>query len=418
MKEDTDAPSGDRRLRRQRDVLLEALCRCRDAVAARGPADAALARFTTEHRELGSRDRRFLSDTIFAVFRWQGWLREFEAGNPATLAALACQLDGQEVHPALAADLPADAESVIARLRAQPVALLAPAWLGPFLAAELREETGADAFLLSLQQRPPTWLRARRGQAKRVAAHITGMGFTASIHPHVRDAIAVPPRIPWNEIKRALGHDVEIHDLASQVVALAAGPRPGESWWDACAGSGGKTLHLADLLSGRGSILATDVRESIMRELNRRTSEIDSVKVRIGRLNAENESPNDEQFQGALVDAPCSGTGTWSRNPDARWRCTAEFVDECSKRQGRILHNASRHVAPGGLLTYAVCSVTQAETHAIADAFLLSHPTFEPAPFPNPLQPESTPSRLLVRPADGPGDGMFIARFRRANKTV
>jgi 16S rRNA (cytosine967-C5)-methyltransferase len=199
----------------------------------------------------------------------------------------------------------------------------------------------------------------------------------------------------------------EIQDLASQLVGLAAAPQPGETWWDACAGEGGKTLHLADLMQNKGLIWASD----------RSARRLDSLKRRAGRAGLFNyrtvlwedpaRLPTKTKFDGILLDAPCSGLGTWQRNPQARWTATPEDVSELAGIQHRLLEAVAGSLKPGGRLVYSVCTLTRAETTAVADTFTATHADLEPFPVLG-LTPQVT-----LRPDQLNANGMFIAAWRR-----
>ena len=405
---------GSRIARRQGDVLLEAFALAVEAVEARRPLDQSLSRFFAGRRELGKRDRRLVGDALYAYFRWRGWLDGLDA---PTALALAWRLDRLEPHPALTAFEPVDADARTSALRQRPVEQLAPAWL----ADELMTPRGADSqshvrrFIESIQTRPPTWLRLRRGNAEAVARWFADKKLFAHVDLRMPSAIAVPPRFHAESLRSELGSEVDIQDIASQAVAEIAAPRPGERWWDACAGSGGKSLHLADLMQQRGSVLATDVRKAALDELKQRakSASVTMIATRLIRESGEKELPG-SPFDGVLVDAPCSGIGTWSRNADARWRCDASWIKDCAVRQLAILNSSASHVSPGGRLIYATCSVTRRETTDVIDAFLQSRPDFARAPAKSCLSTEPAPAGcIFLWPWDGPGDGMFIAALKR-----
>jgi len=121
-----------------------------------------------------------------------------------------------------------------------------------------------------------------------------------------------------------------------------------------------------------------------------------------------------EAFDSVLVDAPCSGWGTWSRNPDARWRSDPRDPAQKRNLQVRMLHNAAQCVKSGGVLVYAVCTFTREETSGVLERFLAEHPEFKPEPFTHPLTGDPAAGTVQIWPWEGPGDGMFIARLRKA----
>ncbi len=213
-----------------------------------------------------------------------------------------------------------------------------------------------------------------------------------------------------------LGHagKYEVQDIASQAVALIAAPETGADWWDACAGAGGKALQLADLIGRSGKVFATDVREEALKECKKRSRADGISNVRIQLHNLAEDAPFTKEFDGVLVDAPCSGWGTWSRSPDARWRSDPRDPAQKRNLQLRMLKNATACVKSGGLLVFAVCTFTKEETVEVTKRFLADHSTFSLEPFEHPLTGEATDGALQIWPWDGPGDGMYIARFRKA----
>jgi 16S rRNA (cytosine967-C5)-methyltransferase len=391
-----------------------------DAVNHGEPADAALNRYFRANKKCGSRDRRFLGDVVFSYFRWKGWLEQVP---PEKACALAWVLDAPAPHPAGAAlllsaglssdeQLPSgllplrDKAALVARwlnLPAPPgLEDLVPRWVPDVLATEVRP------FIEALQQRPPTWLRARQGDEEQVLLALQHEGMRAVRHPVLKSALSLPGSSPLNRLAAGPRSRVEIQDLASQGVGLICAPQPGQSWWDMCAGAGGKTLHLADLMDNRGRILATDVRTAALQRLRRRAGSAGHSLIRTAAAGA----PVEGFFDGVLVDAPCSGLGTWSRNPDARWRTSSADIDLRAGQQADLLAQAASRVKPGGRLVYAVCTLTRRENLDLAEAFLRTHPGFALDPIPHPLTGRPSDGLLWIQPSDGPCDGMFVARFR------
>ena len=366
-----------------------------DAVAAGRPADVTLANHFRAHRELGSRDRRFLSDLVFSFFRWRGWTRNLDMNSAL---ALSHRLDAIEIHPAIAI-LAARSDlqplgSLSLEEKAAAVAGVAPEDLVPAWVREVLHEPDNHLrkCIEAFQKRPPTWLRIARRHVEDVLRELQSKAIPYDRHPAMSETVSVTgsPVIS--------SPHVEIQDLASQITGLICDPKPGESWGDVCAGSGGKSLHLADLMKNQGSILATDIRESALTELRRRAK-----RAGVTIITAHGTGrPAREDFDGVLVDAPCSGIGTWSRNPDARWRSTKNDVTARAETQAGILHASAAAVRAGGRLVYSVCTLTNAETVDMIDSFLNRRTDFA-------LDGESR----WVWPWEGPCDGMFIAKMRR-----
>jgi 16S rRNA (cytosine967-C5)-methyltransferase len=216
---------------------------------------------------------------------------------------------------------------------------------------------------------------------------------------------------------------VEVQDEGSQIASLLADARPGMRVVDFCAGAGGKTLALAAGMKNRGHIVACDVSE---RRLERSAQRL----RRAGVSNAERRvlsSARDKwvkrhaaSFDRVFVDAPCTGTGTWRRNPDAKWRLTPNDVDELVALQSEILDSACRLVKPGGRLVYVTCSLLREEDEAQVERFLAAHRDFTLLPVPrvwkaavgraSPVEDEM----LRLTPARHGTDGFFAAILERA----
>ncbi len=376
-------PPTSKALLRQAACVAEALRRLQSAVAQGHPADAEIARHFREHRELGSRDRRLISETCFAFFRWRGWLPD---GDPATQCALARALDELSPHPAFQIS-----DSDVANAKSKPERQLVPDWLPAELPPELE-----PLLIRSFQIRPPVWLRARRGEEQNVLNALAKSGVAATAHARFPQAIRFTGSANLDLIRKECGPVFEVQDFASQRVGHFCGAMPGERWLDLCAGSGGKSLHLADLTEGRGEIVGTDPRESALREFERRRKAANAGNIRIV---PPGSSFDEASFDGVLVDAPCSGTGTWGRNPDARWRTTAGDVAEMAKLQLELLNRAIHYVKPGGALVFAVCAVTRSETVRILEQFAAQEPQL------------GCPAVFKSRPWDEACDGMFAARW-------
>jgi 16S rRNA (cytosine967-C5)-methyltransferase len=176
---------------------------------------------------------------------------------------------------------------------------------------------------------------------------------------------------------------VEIQDFASQLAGSAVEARPGEIVWDACSGGGGKTLQIAARLRNRGAVYASDVREFKLEEVKRRARKAEFFNVRCQPWNGLDlpEFPREVQKRGGfdwvLVDAPCTSSGTWRRNPDAKYRVDEEAVSDVVALQISILANAAKAVAPGGRLVYSTCSWFVDEDEALVARFLSENPLFK-----------------------------------------
>lgn len=208
---------------------------------------------------------------------------------------------------------------------------------------------------------------------------------------------------------------VYMQDEASQLVAHVVGARPGERVLDACAAPGSKTTHVAGLTGDRALIVAGDLHAHRLRIVAETCERLDVKGVSLVALNAEATLPfADETFDRALVDAPCTGTGTLRHNPEIRWRLSLDSFRELSAVQGRILSEAARVVRRGGRLVYSTCSVEREENEGVVAAFLQTHTDFK--------QVEATPAPSNILLSDGAArtwthrddvDGFYVAAMEK-----
>lgn len=397
-------------------VILNHAARILDAAARdNAPADRALRHYFLETRHLGPREKRAISRAVFAFFRWLQWLDSSASFQKRVEHAATLQerfnANEKSVKP----------ETLAARA--------VPAWL--------RDEMDLPPdYLRHLQREPALWLRARPGTAAKLARSLghcepppfsisdLGLG-TANSDSSVPAAESRTP--DWSTSGDALRftgtqdlfvtsafHDgaFEIQDLSSQLVGHACSPKPGETWWDACAGEGGKLLHLADLMGNKGVIWGTDRHERRLQILKRRATRAQLFNYRTAPWDGSARLPTKAKFDGILVDAPCSGVGTWQRNPHARWSTDREDAQQLAVTQLALLNRVAGSLKPGGRLIYSVCTLTRSETTAVAESFSAAHPDLEPAPLFG-APPESPNAQRFLWPHEVNANGMFIAAWRR-----
>jgi 16S rRNA (cytosine967-C5)-methyltransferase len=354
------------------------------------PADSVLRQQLKEQRGLSPKDAAAITHAVFAYYRWRGWSRQ--------QGSLRDQIrQGMEMadHYAREPQKFPDEELIECSV---------PAWVRS-------EMPVSGAWVRALQSEPKLWLRARPGKgtplAKRLRHTRRPSGTPGETIEYVgRDDLFRTPEFHAGEF--------EVQDLNSQVVGLICAPIAGETWWDACAGEGGKLLHLSDLMQNRGLIWASDRAEWRLQRLKRRAARAKVFNYRVAPWDGGAKLPTKTRFEGVLVDAPCSGVGTWHRNPHARWTTTPEDVQELADLQKLLLAHASASVKPRGKLIYAVCTLTHSETTAVADAFEKAFGDFRPLLILNPLTQASVKSgRLQLWPQDYGGNGMFIAAWLR-----
>jgi 16S rRNA (cytosine967-C5)-methyltransferase len=355
------------------------------------PADAALREVLKQVKNLAPFDATEVAKTVFIYYRWHVWLRDERGVDAKMRFALRLHQRFQENESSVP----------FAELREKAV----PAWT-----AEQMEVS--DDWLCSLQREPKLWLRLKRGTAETFARNFSG----AEINPVFPDAIHYAGEVDLFKTPEFHAGEFEIQDIASQVVSLLCDPKPGETWWDTCAGEGGKTLHLSDLMQNKGLLWASDRADWRLQKLKRRTGRAKVFNYRSVHWDGGKKLPTKTKFDGVLVDAPCSGIGTWQRNPQARWTTSANDVSELSVIQKNLLTHVAPSIKPGGKLIFSVCTLTRAETTEVVEAFNTSQPDFEPLIF-SEIQLSNrivtNASSLTIWPQDLGGNGMFIAGWRR-----
>lgn len=351
-------------------------------------ADTALRFYFEGHRYLQGGAKRAISQLVFAYFRWLSWLDPKLSPQKRIEQAGVLQERFQENPKSV------KTESLAARA--------VPAWLAT-------EVDVSPDYLRQLQREPALWLRARPDRRAELAKSL----FAAEPADRAPDALRFTGTQDLFKTEQFRTGEFEIQDLASQLVGCAAAPKPGETWWDACAGEGGKTLHLADLMQNKGVVWATDRNEKRIDTLKRRAARARLFNFRTEFWDGGSRLPTKGKFDGILVDAPCSGVGTWQRNPHARWTTTPDDVRELAATQLTLLNNVAGSLKPGGRLIYAVCTLTRSETTAVADAFSAAHP--ELAPLPLAIAPAGSPdpSRVMLWPHELNANGMFVAGWKK-----
>jgi len=346
------------------------------------PSDTVMRAEFRSRRDLMPSDITAISKTVFNYFRWRGWL---DSTKP-----LPEQIrKSRELAKTFASDPDSFSDASL-------VECVAPEWLRG-------EMEISPSWARAIQAEPKLWLRAQRGQGRTLCEKLGA----------ARLAREMPDAIHYNGeedlFKRREFHDgeFEIQDIASQAVGWICSPQPGETWWDACAGEGGKTLHLSALMQNKGLIWASDRAQWRLKSLKRRAARAKVFNFRIVAWNGEAKPPTKTKFDGVLVDAPCSGVGTWQRNPHARWTTDSQDVKELAEIQKRLLAHAALSVKPGGKLIYAVCTLTRSETTDVVANFNSCFPNFMP------LEQENFAASKFIWPDDLGGNGMFVAGWRR-----
>ena len=385
------------RLQAASEVLDEVIVSARDDGP---PADTIVTRYFKHRRYAGSKDRRAVRELVFRAVRRS-------AERPASGRAAILGLVDDEPELAALFGEPRGPEPVTNGEEAAAAGII-PDWLKPELSVLVGESEWR-----ALLERAPLDLRANVSRASRDELLAQFDGATAT--PLSPWGIRLPPDSRVDDHPAYAAGLVEVQDEGSQLIALACAPSPGERILDLCAGAGGKALALA-ATAPLATILATDSNRGRLSKLAPRAERAGaSIESRL--LSPPNELDQLADWREAtdlvLVDAPCSGSGTWRRNPEGRWRLTPERLERLVAAQQRLLTIATELVKPGGRLVYAVCSLLSREGAGQIHGFLERHSSWiSEGPAIAAGRPDCA-GRLLTPAHDGT-DGFFIARLRRA----
>ena len=372
------------------------------------PADLIANAYFRARRFIGSGDRRAVSERVWSILRRYGQLRWWvERTNHPELSAraivaadlmvvekldlgqLETTFDGGRYRPAPLHDVELRAlrqmEGHSLSHPEQPdwVRLNVQEWIAPHLQEAYGSAWGRE--IAALETPPPVDLRVNRLKATVEEARAALLSEGIETEPMRYAANGLRLRRRLSVVGGDAFHNglVEIQDEGSQLVAALVDAQPGMQIADYCAGAGGKTLAMAAGMDNKGRVVAMDVLETRLERSAIRLRRAGAHNVERRALDGENRKWLKRQagaFDRVLVDAPCTGTGTWRRNPDGRWTLNAQDLAELVPKQAAILDAAARLVKPGGGLVYATCSVLPAENERQIEAFLERHPEFVAVP--------------------------------------
>src|SRR5262245_53834731 len=415
--------------------------------AQRIPAAQALKEWGTAHRFAGSGDRAAISGLVWDVLRRRassaflmgnetprarvlGMLKLERNMDADTIAALC---DGGRFAPEPLDDAER-AALASGSLQGAPAHVAGdyPEWLDAQLAAVFGEDRVAEATAMA--SRAPLDLRVNTLKAKRekVLASLRHLGVQETPWSPIglRIELGADARNPGIHAEEDfIKGAVEVQDEGSQLAALFSAAKPGEQVIDLCAGAGGKTLALAAMMGGKGRLIATDRDKRQLAPIYERLSRagVHNADVRAPKGDADPLADIKASADLVLIDAPCTGTGTWRRNPDAKWRMRPGALEVRLKDQAEVLDRASTLVKSGGRIAYVTCSVLPDENGEQVKAFIGRHPEFSIQP------PNETASVLwdkaedfekaalksaegwLMTPRRTGTDGFFVSMLKRNN---
>ena len=406
------------------------------------PADGVMAKYFRDRRFIGGGDRRAISDSAWRILRSRAQLTwalgtehvdgrllvaaDLARNEKRTTDAIAGSFSGAKNGPL---PLSSNERRMVDRAGTRETQipreakLECPAWLLAKFDAAFG--AAADAEVAALNTEAMLDLRANTLKTTRdaVLAELVAEGLKATAMPIAPNGVRVDGRMNLATNSSFRDGQFEVQDEGSQICAALADARPGQAVMDYCAGAGGKTLAVAAAMQNKGRLIACDVN----------TKRLERSKIRLRRAGVHNATlrvleEHDKWvkrqagvFDRVVVDAPCSGTGAWRRNPDARWRFAPEHLERLKATQDTLLDQTSALVKAGGRLAYITCSMLPEENAERVNAFLQRNTAFKAGPVASvwsdvlPSACPTTENFLTLTPARNGTDGFFIAILERAS---
>jgi 16S rRNA (cytosine967-C5)-methyltransferase len=421
-----------------------------DIAERRRPAGDALKDWGMAHRFAGSKDRRAIGDLVYDSLRRKtssAWAADGDNGRAIVLgllshhraqdeAAIAKLFSGERFAPqplteaeksALASDRLADAPSWVQGDY--------PEWIAPFFERVFGDEVVSELQAMAVSAPLDLRVNTLKAEPDRVAAELASELGRTPLRPELSSLCLRLPLEPERgephiaSTESFLKGHIEIQDLGSQLAAEIAGAEAGTQVLDLCAGGGGKTLALAAAMQNHGQIFAHDSDRRRLAPIHERLTRagVRNVQVRTPKPGSDVIDDLERRMALVLVDAPCTGTGTWRRNPDAKWRIRPGSLAERNKDQALVLETAARYVKPQGRLAYITCSVLEEENSDQIAAFLAAHPDFAPVAPGELIEAYENkalvtighaarllPTGILLTPKRSGTDGFFLSVLRRS----
>lgn len=403
------------------------------------PMDNIAGDFFRPRRYIGSKDRKDIVERLYWVIRHKArliwWLDKLGAEHTArNFVLLTCKANGEvpehlftgEKHqPDILSDTERDMlksfDGIDHKDMPEPVRLECPDWA--YDALKKRFDDQFEDELLAMQDAASLDLRVNtlKCDMEKAANMLVAQNVTLERTAYAPDGLRLIEKAFLSATKAFAKGYVEIQDEGSQLIAHLCGAKPGMRIMDYCAGAGGKTLALAADMENKGSIVAMDIDEKRLERGRRRYRKAGVHNVELRAISDDQHKKwfkrQKETFDVVLVDAPCSSSGTWRRNPDLRWRFYGPSLDEIKVLQADILEKVAKCVRPGGRLVYATCSLLAEENEDQVQAFLKTHPEYQLTPVQDVWQLENPPELegpyMQLSPAKHGTDGFFTAVMTR-----
>jgi 16S rRNA (cytosine967-C5)-methyltransferase len=412
------------------DLVIQAL---RNILPLEHPADAML-RYFFQRERIGSNERALVTETLFGVLRRRLFLEHAcaEQATPRRMAlAYWIRFGGynlREITPLLKRD-EADWLKQVKAINLAELSLPVQAELPEWLVEQLQITMTDEAILTlgrSMQQPAALDLRVNTLLATRdeILQALQAEGMDAQATPYSPIGIRLKDKPSLTKHPLFLGGKIEVQDEGSQLLGYLLAPKRNDMVVDFCAGAGGKALMLGAMMQSQGRLYALDISEKRLANLKPRLKRSGLSNLHPQLIAHENDSKIKRlagKIDRVLVDAPCSGLGTLRRNPDIKFRQSAQSVTELIQLQTAILGSASKLLKPGGRLVYATCSILPRENRDVVDEFLADHPEFTVRPageiFAQQKIPMEAGEYLQLLPQLHNTDAFFAAILERIKPT-
>ncbi|MBL4605096.1 MAG: methyltransferase domain-containing protein [Flavobacteriaceae bacterium] len=371
-------------MRLHRNLVYTVIDSIRDIFNEGVYADKAVEKALKRDKRWGSRDRKFVAETIYDIVRWKRLYAEiaevkepFDRTNLWRLFSVWCVLKGialpdwnQIVQtPTRRIKGKFDEFSKIRKIKES-----IPDWMDELAVEELGGELWSKE-LTALNKQAEVILRTNTLNITKenLQKELRKENIITEFIPNHEDALRLPERANVFKTESFKRGYFEVQDASSQLVAEYLEVTPGMKVIDVCAGAGGKTLHLASFMENKGQLIAMDIYESKLKKLKirARRNKVHNIDTRVIDSTKPIKKLHDKADR-LLIDAPCSGIGVLRRNPDSKWKLQPEFLDSIRKVQQDILQQYSKMVKPGGKMVYATCSVLPSENQKQVKKFLAS----------------------------------------------
>ena len=372
-------------------------------------ADKVIEKELKANKKWGSKDRAFVAESFYDIIRWKRKLafymgEDIRKNNLYNLIATYLVLNKWEI-PGFDEFKGIDFRKIEERLDLKidnpAVEHSVPDWLYELVQKNYPKQV--DEIFTALNEQAQVYIRVNtlKTTTEDLITALATDGVEVERIEGRDDALVLVER--KNVFRTNAFQDgwFEVQDLSSQLVAEALDPQPGTRVFDVCAGAGGKTLHIASLMQNKGQIIALDLYEWKLKELKRRAKRAGAHNIKTRPIIAKTIKRLKDSADALLIDAPCSGLGVLKRNPDAKWKLDAAFIERITKEQEEILQNHSKVLRKGGKMVYATCSILPEENEQQVEKFLANNPEF------------SLVKQETLLPNKTGNDGFFIAVLER-----